>query len=73
MPLTDEEKLLLRVAHGRDPQELTPLNAEARARQEAEFDAEFLEFFAVPEFVADEKQADPTEEATTENDKGEAR
>ena len=68
MPLTEEEKLLLRVAHRVDPQELTPLNAEARARQEAEFDEEFMEFFAVPETVTEEKQMDPTE-----SDKGETR
>jgi hypothetical protein len=68
MPLTQEEKLLVRVAHRGDATELTPLNAEARARQEAEFDAEFQEFFAAPATVTDEKQVDPTE-----SDKGEAR
>ena len=73
MPLTEEEKLLLRVAHRVDPQELTPLNAEARQREQSEFDREFVEFFAVPEMASEEKQMDPTGEATTEVEKGEAR
>ncbi len=68
MPLTESEKLLLRVAHRADATELTPLNAEARARQSAEFDKEFIEFFAVPVTVTEEQQAYPTE-----SDKGEAR
>jgi hypothetical protein len=68
MPLTEEEKLLLRIAHRVDPQELTPLNAEARARQEAEFDEEFMEFFAAPEPVTEENQTNPTE-----SEKGETR
>ena len=66
MPLTDAEKLLLRVAHRADATELTPLNAEARERQSAEFDAEFLEFFAVPAFVGDETDS-------MQEDKGETR
>ena len=68
MPLTEQEKLLLRVAHSGDATELTPLIAEVRARQDAEFDAEFQEFFAEPAPVTKEKKTDPTE-----NDKGEAR
>jgi len=68
MPLTEEEKLLVRVAHRVDPQELTPLNAEARERQAAAFDEEFMEFFAVPETVTDEKQMNPNE-----SEKGETR
>ena len=46
MPLTEQEKLLLKLAHRTDATELTPLNAEARAKQNAAFDAEFQEFFA---------------------------
>lgn len=61
MPLTDAEKLLLRVAHRADATELTPLNAEARERQSAEFDQEFIEFFAVPLTVTEQQQTDPTE------------
>jgi hypothetical protein len=66
MPLTEEEKLLLRVAHRMDPRELTPLNAEARERQEAEFDEEFMEFFRVP--VMAEEETNPIE-----GEKGDAR
>jgi hypothetical protein len=68
MPLTEQEKLLVRLAHRSDPQELTPLIAEDRERLEAEFDAEFQEFFAPPAPVTEEKQTDPTM-----NDKGESR
>ncbi|MGA9670359.1 MAG: hypothetical protein WBQ94_14195, partial [Terracidiphilus sp.] len=43
-PLTQEEKLLLRVVHEGDPQEMAMLNPEIRAKQEAQSDAEFQEF-----------------------------
>ena len=66
MPLTESEKLLLRVAHRADATELTPLNAEARARQSAEFDAGFMEFFAPPDVPEDET-------SSPENAKGETR
>ena len=46
MPLTEQEKLLLRLAHRNDATELTPLIADARAKQHEAFDAEFQEFFA---------------------------
>ena len=55
MPLTEQEKLLLHLAHRSDPQELTPLIAEVRAKQGAEFDAEFQEFFAPPAPPAEQK------------------
>ena len=45
MPLTDQEKLLLRVAHRGDPEELAMLNNEMRAKQEAEGKTEFQKFF----------------------------
>jgi len=48
MPLTEQERLLLQLAHRADATGLTPLNAEARAKQNAAFDAEFQEFFAPP-------------------------
>jgi len=66
MPLTEQERLLLRLAHRTDATELTPLNAEARARQNAEFDAEFQEFFAPP-VVAE------IDTNSTEPEKGETR
>ena len=68
MPLTEQEKLLLHLAHRSDPQELTPLIAEFRAKQGAEFDAEFQEFFAPPAPPTEQQQKDPTNE-----DKGESR
>jgi hypothetical protein len=45
MPLTEQEKLLLRVAHRGDPEELAMLNNEMRAKQEADGQAEFQKFF----------------------------
>ena len=43
-PLTNEEKLLLRAVHTRDPRVMAMLDPEERARQEAESDAEFQKF-----------------------------
>lgn len=45
MPLTEEEKLLLRVVHRGDPEEIALLNPAVRAAQDAEETAEFGEFF----------------------------
>jgi len=45
MPLTEQEKLLLRIAHKRDPEEVAMLNPQVRARQEAEGKVEFQQFF----------------------------
>jgi hypothetical protein len=43
--LTEQEKLLLRIVHRSDPEELAMLNNEMRAKQEAEGRAEFQRFF----------------------------
>ena len=43
-PLTQEEKLLLRVAHTGDPREMAMLNPEIRSRQAAEAEAQFKRF-----------------------------
>lgn len=48
MPLTEQERLLLRIAHAGDPVELAMLNPEVRARREAQSEAEFKEFFPPP-------------------------
>lgn len=48
MPLTEQERLLLRIAHTGDPQELVALNAELRDHARAVRDAEFQEFFPTP-------------------------
>jgi hypothetical protein len=45
MPLTKEEKLLLRVVHKGDPAELAMLDPEVRARLIADSRAEFQKFF----------------------------
>ena len=45
LPLTAQEKLLLRVVHKGDPVELAMLNPEVRARQIADSQAEFQKFF----------------------------
>ena len=45
LPLTREEKMLLRLIHTVGPQELAMLNSEVRAKHEAEADAEFQQFF----------------------------
>jgi hypothetical protein len=43
-PLTQQEKLLLRIAQSGNPHELAMLNSEIRTRREAQDDAEFQEF-----------------------------
>jgi hypothetical protein len=43
-PLTEEEKLLLRIARSGNPHELAMLNPVVRAQQEADEEAEFHEF-----------------------------
>ena len=45
MPLTEQERLLLRIAHSGDPVELAMLNPEKRAAREAGTDADFQRFF----------------------------
>jgi hypothetical protein len=45
LPLTKEEKLLLRIARTAGPEELAMLNPDERARREAESEAEFQQFF----------------------------
>jgi hypothetical protein len=47
-PLTQEEKLLLRIAHKGDPQELALLNPVLRAARDAEEKAEVERFFTQP-------------------------
>lgn len=48
LPLTEQEKLLLRIAHKRDPEELAMLDPEMRAKQDAEGKTEFQRFFEPP-------------------------
>lgn len=48
MPLTEQEKLLLRVAHRRDPANVAMLNPAAQATLIASEQAQFEKFFAPP-------------------------
>ncbi len=48
LPLTPQEQLLMRVLHRRDPEPLTDLNGELRAKREAEQLADFDKFFKDP-------------------------
>ena len=54
MPLTEQERLLLRIVHAGDPVELAMLNPEVRAKREAEDEAEFHRFFPPPATVDNE-------------------
>ena len=57
MPLTAQERLLLRLAHKVDPVEMATLDPKFRAMQEAEEKAAFQRFFG----QAAIKQADPAQ------------
>ncbi len=48
MPLTNQEKLLLRIAHKDDPQALAPLTPAGRAAEQAQENAAFQNFFPPP-------------------------
>jgi hypothetical protein len=58
VPLTQEEKLLLRAVRTGDPQVIAMLNPEERARQEAASEAEFQEF--VEQSNKEDQQSDQT-------------
>jgi hypothetical protein len=45
LPLTEQEKLLLRLAHGRDPEDTAILNPAAQAAQSARANEQFQQFF----------------------------
>jgi hypothetical protein len=47
MPLTEQERLLLRIVHKDDPVEVAVLNPVLRAAKDAEDQAEFQSFFGV--------------------------
>jgi hypothetical protein len=47
LPLTDQEKLLQRLAHRNDPQDMTLLNRDAQAAQSAKAMQQFQQFFAI--------------------------
>jgi hypothetical protein len=47
LPLTEQEKLLLRLAHRRDAQNMVILNPDAQAAQSAKATEQFQQFFAI--------------------------
>ena len=74
MPLTDQEKLLLRLAHKNDPVELATLDPKLRELQDAEDQAEFQRFFSGPvvKQPAPEEQAQPEPTVTDQAAHGES-
>jgi len=70
-PLTEQERLLLRIAHTGDPVEFAALNPERRASVEAADEAEYLKFFPPPSPPIDDQQ-DQTNQ-TVMKEKGDAR
>ena len=60
LPLTEQEKLLRRIALTRDPDQLALLNPEIRARNQAADEAEFQTFFKPPPPLPDLDQTQPT-------------
>jgi hypothetical protein len=48
LPLTEQERLLLRIVHKDDPVEMAVLNPVLRAARDAEDQAEFQRFFVKP-------------------------
>jgi hypothetical protein len=61
MPLTEQERLLLRLVHKVDPVEMAMLDPKFRAMQEAEEKAEFQRFFG-----QSTKQAAPAQQGTAD-------
>jgi hypothetical protein len=47
LPLTAQEKLLLRLAHRNDPKDTDLLNPDARAQQSAQATQQFQQFFGM--------------------------
>jgi hypothetical protein len=47
LPLTEQEKLLLRLAHRNDPQNMALLNRDVQAAQSAQATQQFQQFFAI--------------------------
>jgi hypothetical protein len=66
MPLTEQEKLLRRLAHKNDPVELATLDPKRRELQDADDQAEFQSFFSVSvvKQPAPEEQAQPESTVT---------
>ena len=78
MPLTEQERLLLRIVHKDDPVEVAVLNPAWRAARDAEDQAEFQRFFGVaadraatdaPKVEQPATEQQPTEQKPTEQPK----
>ncbi len=74
MPLTEQEKLLLRLRHKNDPVELAMLDPKLRELQDAQEKAEFQRFFPQPVLKqpADEEKAQPAQIVTEQSRPGRA-
>jgi hypothetical protein len=66
MPLTEQERLLLRIAHKGDPVEMAVLNPKLRAAQDEEEETEFQRFFGSVKIVQQTTGQPETEQQTTE-------
>jgi hypothetical protein len=64
MPLTDEEKLLLRAAHRRAPVELAELSPARRALQDEQERVDFERFFEPPKTETIDATKQPSENTT---------
>jgi hypothetical protein len=66
MPLTEQERLLLKIAHKGDPVEMAMLDPRMRAARDAEEGAEFQSFFGSTKIVQQTTGQPETEQQTTE-------
>jgi hypothetical protein len=66
MPLTEQERLLLRIAHKGDPVEMAMLNPKLRAVQDKEEETEFQRFFGSTKIVQQTTGQPETGQQTTE-------
>jgi hypothetical protein len=66
MPLTEQERLLLKIAHKSDPVEIAMLDPRMRAARDAEEGAEFQRFFGSTKIVQQTTGQPETEQQTTE-------
>ncbi len=61
LPLTEQEKLLLRVAHRHDPEQMAMLNPEMRSRRQLQAAVEFKEFFEPARPLEENRNTDSTD------------
>lgn len=68
-PLTDQERLMLRIVHRGDPVEMAMLNPQELDREEAAEAAEFQQFFPPPPKPDNVDPDNPTKEKEIQNEK----